>query len=123
MKFAEKPTRMAKSVVAYVLGICLTANLLTSIQCFQIQHSFTESNRSAISNVRFDVHGGNFEDSFRTINRRKLLQCNDINPYLKLTLDTAGPLSDFQTVTVNVSGVLDPSDDDWIAVVSPSNSR
>ncbi|CAM6097263.1 unnamed protein product [Calypogeia fissa] len=113
---------MAKCAAAHTLGTLLTVYLLIFIQCLEFQPSSGEGTRSAISTDRFDAHGGNFEDLFRTINRRKLVQCNDINPYLALSLDTAGPLSDVQTVTVNVSGVVDPSDNDWIAVVSPSNS-
>lgn len=115
--------KMPKCLVAYALGILLIAYLLVSIQCVEFQALITGGHRSALPDARFDVHGGNLEYSFRTINRRKLSQCNDINPYLQLTLDTAGPLSDVQTVTVNVSGVLNPSDNDWVAVVSPSNSR
>lgn len=60
---------------------------------------------------------------FRLINRRFLLDCPDPNPYLAITVDADSPLPDEANVTVTVSGVLDPDESDWIAMVSPSGSR
>ncbi|MBA0667097.1 hypothetical protein Goklo_000221 [Gossypium klotzschianum] len=60
---------------------------------------------------------------FRVLNRRALFQCPDLNPYLQINVTTQGDLSDEQFITVNVSGVLVPSDGDWVAMVSPSFSK
>ncbi|TYH32802.1 hypothetical protein ES332_D13G015200v1 [Gossypium tomentosum] len=60
---------------------------------------------------------------FRVLNRRALFQCPDLNPYLQINVTTQGDLSDEQFITVNVSGVLVPSDGDWVAMVSPSFSN
>ncbi|OMO75881.1 hypothetical protein COLO4_25836 [Corchorus olitorius] len=59
---------------------------------------------------------------FRMLNRRSLLTCPDPNPYLQINVTNNSDLSDDQFVTVNVSGVLLPSDSDWVAMISPSNS-
>ncbi|TYH89920.1 hypothetical protein ES332_A13G015700v1 [Gossypium tomentosum] len=72
--------------------------------------TFLHSNDTAISD-------------FRVLNRRALFQCPDLNPYLQINVTTQGDLSDEQFITVNVSGVLVPSDGDWVAMVSPSFSN
>lgn len=60
---------------------------------------------------------------FRVLNRRSLFDCHDDNPFLKITAGSGGQLSDDQFVSVTVSGVFEPSDDDWIAMISPSSSK
>ncbi|CAK9192348.1 unnamed protein product [Sphagnum jensenii] len=67
-------------------------------------------------------HHGLRDPKFSSINRRKLGSCNDSNSYLSLSISTSDPLQDVQNVTVTVSGVLNPSDSDWIAVFSPSTA-
>lgn len=62
-------------------------------------------------------------DLFSTLNRRRLASCANLFPYAKIQMDAAGPLADVQTVTVTVSGMSNPSDRDWVAVMSPSNSN
>ncbi|XP_077219257.1 nucleotide pyrophosphatase/phosphodiesterase-like [Tasmannia lanceolata] len=59
---------------------------------------------------------------FRIINRRSLIQCPDLNPYLEVNISSNSPLSDEENVEITVSGVLVPADSDWVAMISPSNS-
>ncbi|KAG8656699.1 hypothetical protein MANES_04G164100v8 [Manihot esculenta] len=62
--------------------------------------------------------------SFRVVNRRALLDCPWKNPYLQVTVKSSGnyTLSNEEFVSVTVSGVLHPSSDHWVAMISPSNS-
>lgn len=61
---------------------------------------------------------------FSRINRRQLGNCADVNPLLAMDVDAGGGmLDDVQIVTVTVTGALDPSDLDWIAVMSDSSSH
>lgn len=55
--------------------------------------------------------------------RSKLNDCLSLNPFLRLEVDTDESLADVQNVTVTVSGVLAPDENDWIAVVSPSDAK
>ncbi|GKU92222.1 hypothetical protein SLEP1_g5981 [Rubroshorea leprosula] len=59
---------------------------------------------------------------FRVLNRRVLFDCLDINPYLQINVNLSSDLSDDQFVEVTVSGVLHPSKDGWVAMISPSSS-
>ncbi|KAK4775105.1 hypothetical protein SAY86_010040 [Trapa natans] len=60
---------------------------------------------------------------FRLINRRSLLQCPEVNPYLQITVIHANStLSDEEYVTVNVTGILIPSKFKWVAMITPSSS-
>lgn len=60
---------------------------------------------------------------FRVLNRRTLFECPDPNPYLQINVTSNADLSDEEFVTVNVSGVLVPSESDWVAMISPSSSE
>ncbi|KAL9370109.1 hypothetical protein Peur_041308 [Populus x canadensis] len=62
--------------------------------------------------------------SFRVVNRRNLIQCPDPNPFLQINVSSKNsPLSDDEYVNVTVSGVFHPSDGDWVAMISPSDSN
>ncbi|KAJ6702493.1 PURPLE ACID PHOSPHATASE-RELATED [Salix koriyanagi] len=62
--------------------------------------------------------------SFRVVNRRNLIQCPDANPYLRINVSSENsPLSHDEFVNVTVSGVFHPSDGDWVAMISPSDSN
>ena len=62
--------------------------------------------------------------SFRVVNRRNLIQCPDPNPFLQINVSSENsPLSDDEYVNVTVSGVFHPSDGDWVAMISPSDSK
>ncbi|XP_010999580.1 PREDICTED: probable inactive purple acid phosphatase 27 [Populus euphratica] len=76
-----------------------------------IGSTFEHQNHTAIS-------------SFRVVNRRNLIQCPDANPYLQINVSSKNsPLSDDEYVNVTVSGVFHPSDGDWVAMLSPSDSN
>ncbi|KAF4347639.1 hypothetical protein G4B88_024277 [Cannabis sativa] len=60
---------------------------------------------------------------FRLVNRRILNDCVDLNPYQRISVASNSNLADDQIVTVTVSGVLFPSDDDWVAMISPSHAK
>lgn len=66
-------------------------------------------------------HGG--ISKFRLINRRSLIDCPVDNPYLSINVSMTSPLPDESYVTVTVNGVLRPDNFQWIAMISPSNSR
>ncbi|KAL9407226.1 hypothetical protein Peur_004198 [Populus x canadensis] len=62
--------------------------------------------------------------SFRVVNRRNLIQCPNPNPFLQINVSSKNsPLSDDEYVNVTVSGVFHPSDGDWVAMISPSDSN
>ncbi|KAE9616374.1 hypothetical protein Lal_00035134 [Lupinus albus] len=62
---------------------------------------------------------------FRLINRQKLKDCSASSPSLKINIISSNPstFSDDEFVTVTVTGVSNPSNDDWVAMISPSNSN
>ncbi|KAK7404269.1 hypothetical protein VNO78_05025 [Psophocarpus tetragonolobus] len=59
---------------------------------------------------------------FRLINRKLLMNCSASNPFVKVNVRANSTLSDDEFVTVTVSGVSQPSDLDWVAMISPSTS-
>ncbi|CAJ1934157.1 unnamed protein product [Sphenostylis stenocarpa] len=60
---------------------------------------------------------------FRMVNRRILGDCSASNPFLEVNVISNSSLSDDEFVTVTVTGVANPSDGDWVAMISPSNSE
>ncbi|KAJ9558212.1 hypothetical protein OSB04_012826 [Centaurea solstitialis] len=59
---------------------------------------------------------------FRLLNRRSLITCPGSGPYVRIEVGQISQLSDEQYVTVSISGVLNPSKSDWVAMISPSHS-
>ncbi|KAK6928842.1 Calcineurin-like phosphoesterase domain, ApaH type [Dillenia turbinata] len=58
---------------------------------------------------------------FRLLNRRRLTECPDPNPYLQINFSTNSQgLSDEEFA---VSGILHPSDSDRVGMISPSHSN
>nr|CAB3474537.1 unnamed protein product [Digitaria exilis] len=63
------------------------------------------------------------KSEFRTVNRKMLGSCLNPSPYLSISVSTGdAPLPDEAFVQITVAGVLRPSDDDWVAMITPSNS-
>lgn len=60
-------------------------------------------------------------EGYRCINRKDLRNCSDQNPDLQMSLSTQGPLPDEEFITVTVNGLSNPTDDIWVALVSPSS--
>jgi hypothetical protein len=65
------------------------------------------------------------KSEFRTVNRKLLGSCLNPGPYLAISVGTGGAaaLPDEAFVKVTVAGVLRPGRDDWVAMITPSNSR
>ncbi|XP_065865480.1 nucleotide pyrophosphatase/phosphodiesterase-like [Euphorbia lathyris] len=64
--------------------------------------------------------------SFRVLNRRFLVQCSSGNPNVQINVTSSSgnsKLSDDEFVFVTVSGVSNPSGDQWVAMISPSDSN
>ncbi|OEL18320.1 hypothetical protein BAE44_0020663 [Dichanthelium oligosanthes] len=65
------------------------------------------------------------KSEFRTVNRKLLGSCLNPSPYLSISVSTGGApqlLPDEAFLKVTVAGVLRPDDDDWVAMITPSNS-
>ncbi|XP_071720612.1 nucleotide pyrophosphatase/phosphodiesterase-like isoform X2 [Rutidosis leptorrhynchoides] len=60
---------------------------------------------------------------FRLLNRRKLGACLDPNPYVKIHVNANSKLGNDQMIKVTVSGVLFPSENDWVGIISPSHAN
>jgi acid phosphatase type 7 len=64
------------------------------------------------------------KSEFRTVNRKELQSCLNPSPYLTINVSTGGaPLPDEALLEVTVAGVLRPDASDWVAMITPSNSR
>jgi hypothetical protein len=65
------------------------------------------------------------KSEFRTVNRKLLGSCLNPGPYLAISVGTGGAaaLPDEAFVKVTVAGVLRPDRNDWVAMITPSNSR
>nr|XP_043611654.1 probable inactive purple acid phosphatase 27 [Erigeron canadensis] len=59
---------------------------------------------------------------FRLVNRRKLGACFKADPNVQIRVSPESTLSDDQMITVTVSGVLVPSKNDWVGMISPSHA-
>ncbi|CAL4973588.1 unnamed protein product [Urochloa decumbens] len=65
------------------------------------------------------------KSEFRTVNRKLLGSCLNPSPYLAIDVSTGGAgaaLPDEAFLRVTLSGVLRPDGDDWVAMITPSNS-
>lgn len=60
---------------------------------------------------------------FRVLNRKRLRECANSSPYLQVNVSSKSELGNEEYVTVTVSGVLLPSEHDWVAMISPSHSE
>ncbi|GAB2298933.1 hypothetical protein Dimus_033009 [Dionaea muscipula] len=60
---------------------------------------------------------------FRTLNRRALQKCACIDPHVDISMGRVSDILDDQNITVTVSGISNPSRNEWIAMISPSHSN
>ncbi|KAL0419345.1 UNVERIFIED_CONTAM: putative inactive purple acid phosphatase 27 [Sesamum radiatum] len=103
----------------------LRSFLLVFIIILNPANSLTLSSSSLPESLlRSTIHLRNHTaiSEFRVVNRRHLINCPDHNPYLQLNI-SSDALSDDEYVTVNITGVLLPSSNDWVAMISPSHSN
>ncbi|KAH9290758.1 hypothetical protein KI387_034875, partial [Taxus chinensis] len=49
--------------------------------------------------------------------------CSQENSYLQMDLSTTGPLESEEFVNVTIQGMLNPKEDDWVALISPTNAN
>lgn len=84
---------------------------------------FVDSLSSHLLNSTAEFQGYTAISDFRVINRRELGECPDPNPYLEVNISSNSTLSNEEYVTVTVSGVLLPSESDWVGMISPSHSE
>ncbi|KAM6570781.1 hypothetical protein CsatB_018766 [Cannabis sativa] len=60
--------------------------------------------------------------NFRIVNRRFLSDCPDLSPYQKINVSSSNvKLGDEEYVSVTISGVMVPSQNDWVGMISPSH--
>lgn len=88
---------------------CLSWSSLSNLHPLVVDSALEHLNYTAVS-------------EFRLLNRRRILQCHDPNPYLQINVSGDTALGDEEYLTVNVTGVLAPADSDWVAMISPSNA-
>ncbi|KAG9148551.1 hypothetical protein Leryth_023930 [Lithospermum erythrorhizon] len=94
----------------------LFSNLIYFSSCQHIHEKY--------GNLTTELQNFTAMSPFRLINRRVLAQCaNDQNPYLDIKIQSRPQLYDEEYVKVIVSGVLHPSADHWVAMISPSHSQ
>ncbi|KAM5551965.1 hypothetical protein ABKV19_026704 [Rosa sericea] len=94
--------------VILFLGSCASSS--SSLHPLVFQSQVEHLNHTAIS-------------EFRLLNRKFLVDCPNPSPYLQISVNSSpGGLGDDEFVTVNVSGILNPSKHDWVAMISPANS-
>ncbi|GMN53716.1 hypothetical protein TIFTF001_022855 [Ficus carica] len=90
---------------------------------FSCSSSSSSSLHPLIAESQAIHHNHTAISDFRLVNRRKLGDCPDLNPYQQTINVSSGlKLGDQEFVTVTVSGVLFPSKLDWIGMISPSHS-
>lgn len=106
-------------------GFLTTFLLLLSLRSFADSSSFSHSSNLHPLIKDSQAHHHNFTgvSDFRVLNRRFLGDCPDLNPYQEIKVVSGPKLGDEQHVTVTVSGVLFPSELDWIGMISPSHSE
>ncbi|KAK4253781.1 hypothetical protein QN277_010413 [Acacia crassicarpa] len=101
--------------------------LISFLLCFSSSSSSSSSTLHPLIRDTTAYHR-NFTgiSEFRLLNRRFLEDCSSSNSYLQVNVtpssNNKSGLSDDEFVTVTVSGVSKPSDDDWVAMISPSDS-
>jgi hypothetical protein len=115
-------TRMAFFVVqrgSSQLTPLLALALLGLLRCAAVSCSAAAA---ATTLLHRESYAGKSE--FRTVNRKPLGSCVDPpSPYLAIDVGAAGPIPDEAFLQVTVSGVQRPDPSDWVAMITPSNSR
>lgn len=110
---------------------CVVLNLSFLVFIFFLGSSFASFSSSSSSSLHPLVFNSKVQhlnytaiSEFRVVNRRFLAECPHPSPYLQISINsTSSGLGDEEFLSVIVSGVLNPSKDDWIAMISPSHSE
>ncbi|XP_068328483.1 probable inactive purple acid phosphatase 27 [Pyrus communis] len=109
------------------MGSCRVSNysfvFFILFLCSFASSSFSSSLHPLVFNSKVEHLNHTAISEFRVLNRRFLGDCPNPSPYLQIsTNSSASGLGDEEYVSVNISGVLRPSKDDWVAMISPSHS-
>ena len=90
---------------------------------YSFSNCFSSTLHPLIANSREEHRNYTAISDFRLINRRFLGECQDLSPYQKINVSSNVKHGDEEFVTVTVSGVLFPSEHDWVAMISPSHAK
>ena len=108
--------------VSFKLFIIFLTNIFVLLCLFSTSSSQSPPRVDNLTKSEFANHTA--ISDFRTINRRSLEECPDPNPYLQIAVSSRNSkLADDEFVTVTITGVLLPSESDWVAMVSPAHSK
>uniref|UniRef100_A0A166HZH3 Purple acid phosphatase n=1 Tax=Daucus carota subsp. sativus TaxID=79200 RepID=A0A166HZH3_DAUCS len=108
--------------VSFKLFIIFLSNIFVLLCLFSTSSSQSPPRVDNLTKSEFANHTA--ISDFRTINRRSLEECPDPNPYLQIAVSSRNSkLADDEFVTVTITGVLLPSESDWVAMVSPAHSN
>ena len=97
-------------LVRFQLGSSSSSSSSSSLHPFIVNSKAIHQNYTAIS-------------EFRVLNRKSLKDCSNMSPYLNVNMSSKSSLGNEEYITVTVSGVLLPSEHDWVAMISPSHSE
>ncbi|XP_044488172.1 probable inactive purple acid phosphatase 1 isoform X3 [Mangifera indica] len=114
----ESLLAMAASTVPsriFLKPLCFLLILLFLGFCSSLLHP-------SVANSVYEHRNHTAISAFRVVNRRSLLECPNLNPYLQVNVSKTSDLADEEFVTVTVSGVLHPAHSDWVAMISPSHA-
>uniref|UniRef100_A0A7N0VLU7 Purple acid phosphatase Fn3-like domain-containing protein n=1 Tax=Kalanchoe fedtschenkoi TaxID=63787 RepID=A0A7N0VLU7_KALFE len=110
-----------KSPSVWFLLLLAAAVVISS--CLSVAGAIHSSDMVVISNSTTDELANYTAISdFRVINRRILIDCPTLNPFVEVTVSPDSGLPNDGFVKVDVKGILLPTPDDWLAMVSPSHA-
>ncbi|GAB2224702.1 hypothetical protein Droror1_Dr00005470 [Drosera rotundifolia] len=88
------------------------------------EREFDSWGRGGFDPNRTDHHDNHtLISQFRTLNRRALKDCSSVGPYVDISVGRISTISDEQNITVTISGISNPSGNEWVAMISPSHSN
>lgn len=90
-----------------------------------ISSSYAKFSNTVVINSASTTELANYTaiSDFRVINRRVLIDCPTLNPYVEITVSPNSGLGDDGFVKVDVKGILFPTENDWVAMVSSSHAE
>ncbi|KAL2898500.1 putative inactive purple acid phosphatase 1 [Bienertia sinuspersici] len=102
--------------ILFIFPILLSSNLHASPTSSPPKNVQFKSSQVLPNNSEHEI------SDFRLLNRRHLSDCSSNNPYLNINMNAISPLPDEMNINITVSGVPQPSDKYWVAMISPSHS-
>ncbi|XP_057977170.1 probable inactive purple acid phosphatase 27 isoform X2 [Malania oleifera] len=108
---------------SWAFGILVLCFLSFFMSCSSFSLSSPSSYPPVVMDIAAEFHNYTAISEFRMLNRRHLMQCPDPNEFIRINVSSNSTIGDEEFITVNVSGILKPAEGDWVAMISPSNSR